>query len=129
MTTLNNLHNNPDSIRFQDIATSFRSMNGDNLESSFLDTTLSPVRISFCFVIQPSSAPSTPARTKKAIPANETEKEPSNPVRLPTTIVINENELPKATQVKRGNEEETKKDEKKRKMYYMFMMMMQMEYY
>lgn len=50
MTTLNDLQKNPDSIHFQDIATSFRTMNGDNVESSFLDTTLSPVRISNCFL-------------------------------------------------------------------------------
>lgn len=52
MTTLNDLQNNPDSINFQDIATSFRTMNGDNnVESSFLDTTLSPVRVSNCLII------------------------------------------------------------------------------
>lgn len=62
------------------------------------------------------------------IPEKETEENQSKAVQFPTTIDINEQELPKFTQVKRDNEEneeneKTKKHEKKRRMYSMLMRM------
>lgn len=59
------------------------------------------------------------------IAEKEAEENQSKPVQFPTTIDINEQELPKVTQVKRDNEEneETKKQEKKRRMYSMLMRM------